>query len=104
MTKYTDEQAAKAIVAVLPDSRWVGAGLAQAYLWAIEGSKAPDDIARHLYDLNCYSLTKYKGQRTGSDIGDKWLSRTHQNPNQDWIGREPHHQDVPSRHYRTTFS
>lgn len=60
MTKYTDEQAARAIVAVLPDSRWVGAALAQAYLWAVEGNKSLDDIARHLYDLNCYSLTKAK--------------------------------------------
>lgn len=58
MTQYTDEQAAKAIVAVLPDSRWVGAGLAQAYLWAVEESKDHNDIARHLYDLNCYSRTK----------------------------------------------
>ncbi len=58
MTRYTDEQAAKAITAVLPDSRWVGAGLAQAYLWAISGERASEDIARHLYELNCYSLAK----------------------------------------------
>ena len=58
MTQITDEQAAKAIVAVLPNSRWVGAGLAQAYLWAVDQSKTPSEIARHLYDLNCYSLTK----------------------------------------------
>ena len=60
MTKDTDEEVAKAIVAVLHDSRWVGAGLAQAYLWAVEGSKPTDDIARHLYDLNCYTLKKAK--------------------------------------------
>lgn len=58
MTRYTDAQAAMAIIAVLPDSRWVGAGLAQAYLWAISGERTPEDIARHLYELNCYSLAK----------------------------------------------
>lgn len=60
MTRYTDAEAAKAIIAVLPDSRWVGAGLAQAYLWAISGDRAPEDIARYLYELNCYSLAKAK--------------------------------------------
>ena len=58
MKQYTDAEAAQAIVTVLPDSRWVGAGLAQAYIWAVRGEKSQEDIARHLYDLNCYSLAK----------------------------------------------
>ena len=49
MPQYGDVEAAQAIVSVLPDSRWVGAGLAQAYLWAIGGDRAIEDIARHLY-------------------------------------------------------
>lgn len=58
VARYKDTEVAKAIVSVLPDSHWVGAGLAQAYLWTIEGAKPADDIARYLYNLNCYSLTK----------------------------------------------
>jgi len=54
----TEQQAARAILAVLPDSRWIGTGLSQAYLWAIEGSRNVDDSARHLYELGCFSLTK----------------------------------------------
>lgn len=60
MARYTDAEAAKAIIAVLPDSRWVGTGLAQSYIWTISGDMAPEDIARHLYELNCYSLAKAK--------------------------------------------
>ena len=56
--EYTDAQVAQAIVSVLPASRWVGAGLAQAYLWSVDGDLDHEEIARHLYDLNCYSLTK----------------------------------------------
>lgn len=56
--EFTEQQAANAILAVLPDSRWIGTGLSQAYLWAIEGSRNLDDIARYLYELGCYSLTK----------------------------------------------
>lgn len=39
MKQYTETEAAHAIVSVLPDSRWVGAGLAQAYIWAISGDR-----------------------------------------------------------------
>lgn len=60
MKQYTELEAAQAIVTVLPDSRWVGSGLAQAYLWSINGDRDAEQISRHLYNLNCYSLTKAK--------------------------------------------
>ncbi len=56
--EYTQLQVAQAIVSVLPDSRWVGKGLAQVYLWLVSGDRSEDESSRHLYDLNCYSLTK----------------------------------------------
>lgn len=49
---------AKAIVSVLTGSRWVGRGLAQAFLWSANKEKTEEDIARYLYELGCYSLTK----------------------------------------------
>jgi len=55
---YTETEAAQAIRAVLPDSRWVGTGLAQAYLWLINQERSEEDVARHLYELGCFSLTK----------------------------------------------
>ena len=55
---YTEAQTAHAILAVLPDSRWIGTGLAQAYLWSINQERPEEDVARHLYDHGCLSLTK----------------------------------------------
>ena len=58
MKRYAnDVEAAEAIVAVLPDSRWIGTGLAQAYLWALNGDKTEEDIVRHLYEKNFYTLS-----------------------------------------------
>lgn len=55
---FSEIQAAQAILAVLPDSRWIGAGLAQAYIWINANDRPSDDVARYLYDLGCFSLTK----------------------------------------------
>jgi len=55
---FSEIQAAQAILAVLPDSRWIGAGLAQAYIWINSNDRSSDDVARYLYDLGCFSLTK----------------------------------------------
>lgn len=56
--EYTETQTAQAILAVLPNSRWIGTGLAQAYLWLINKERREDDVARHLYELGYFSLTK----------------------------------------------
>lgn len=55
---YTETEAAQAIQAVLPDSRWIGTGLAKAYLWLINQERSEDAVARHLYERGCFSLTK----------------------------------------------
>lgn len=55
---FSEEQVAHSILAVLPDSRWIGTGLSQAYLWVLEGTRSSDEIARHLYELGSFSLTK----------------------------------------------
>jgi len=54
----TEAQVAEAILAVLPDSRWIGTGLARAYLWSINEERPDEAVARHLYELGCFSLTK----------------------------------------------
>ncbi len=56
--EFTEEQAAEAILAVLPNSRWVGTGLSQAYLWTIHNSRSEVEIARYLYEQGCFSLVK----------------------------------------------
>ena len=56
--EYTEVQAASAITAVLPDARWIGTGLAQAFLWLSKRERAEEDVARFLYESGWYSLTK----------------------------------------------
>jgi len=57
---FSEIRAAQAILAVLPDSRWIGTGLAQAYIWVNTNDRSPDAVARYLYELDFFSLKKSK--------------------------------------------
>ena len=45
---FSELEAAEAILATLSDSRWIGTGLAQAYLWVTTDERESKDVARYL--------------------------------------------------------